>query len=246
MSEIRIGTAGWTVPRAVADCFPAEGSGLARYAARFDCAEINSTFHRPHRPATFERWANSVPPGFRFSAKLPKTITHQRKLADCEDLLQDFLAPLAGLGDKLAVLLVQLPPSLAFEPARDRAVFAALGRLTGTALACEPRHPSWFEPEAEALLIDHEVARVAADPARVEAAAHPGGWPGLLYYRLHGSPVPYRSSYDDGRIEAYADLIRPAADRAVWCIFDNTASGAATADALKLQNLVRPARPGPE
>ena len=68
---ILVGTAGWTLPRDVQHQFPPEGSHLARYAARFPVAEINSSFHRPHRPSTWARWASEVPPHFRFCAKLP-------------------------------------------------------------------------------------------------------------------------------------------------------------------------------
>jgi hypothetical protein len=99
MAEARIGTAGWSIALAHADAFPAEGAGLERYAARFDCSEINSTFHRPHRASTYERWAASVPEGFRFSAKLPKTITHERRLVDAEPLLAAFLAEVQPLAD---------------------------------------------------------------------------------------------------------------------------------------------------
>jgi uncharacterized protein YecE (DUF72 family) len=105
------------------------------------------------------------------------------------------------------------------------------------AIACEPRHPSWFEAGADALLERRGVARVAADPARVPAAATPGGWRGLAYFRLHGSPVMYRSSYRDGRLEAYADQLGEAGANG-WCIFDNTASSEATGDALALTTLL--------
>jgi uncharacterized protein YecE (DUF72 family) len=235
-----IGTAGWSVARDRADHFPAEGSGLERYSARLRCAEINSSFHRSHRPETWARWAESVPAAFRFSAKLSKEITHKRKLAGCGELLEAALAEMRILGDKLHVVLVQLPPSLAFDAALAGAFFAELRALWSGGAVCEPRHPSWFEPEAEALLAEHRIGRVAADPARLPAAADPGGWPGLSYYRLHGSPVPYRSSYDDGRIEAYAAALAAELQvgREVWCIFDNTASSAATGDALKLASLV--------
>lgn len=240
MAEFRTGTAGWSIPAALADRFPADGTSLQRYTARFPCAEINSSFHRSHRPATYQRWAEAVPPEFRFSAKLAKTITHQRKLAGCEDLLDLFLEEVSGLGDTVAIILVQLPPSLSFDQSLVRSFFDALRSRTPLRLVCEPRHPSWFEADADLLLCDYDIARVAADPARVEAAAVPGGWRGLSYYRLHGSPVPYRSSYDDGRLELYARAI--AADlgeeRPVWCIFDNTASSAAAGDALKLQELI--------
>ena len=87
-------------------------------------------------------------------------------------------------------------------------------------------------PEADALLVSHRAARVAADPARAPALAHPGGWPGLAYWRLHGSPVMYRAHY------AAAIAQHPAPDR--WCMFDNTASSAATGDALALMDALPP------
>ncbi|HEX8380048.1 MAG TPA: DUF72 domain-containing protein [Allosphingosinicella sp.] len=233
----RIGTAGWTIPTNAAQAFPAEGSSLERYSARFGCAEINSSFHRSHRPDTWRRWAASVPETFRFSAKLPKEITHKRRLADFREPLEAVLSEMEELGDRLEILLVQLPPSLAFDPATAEAFFAGLGSRWDRHVVCEPRHPTWFEPEADSLLTERRIARVAADPARVPAAADPGGWPSLTYYRLHGSPVMYRSSYDDGRLESHAARLAQRQGPS-WCIFDNTASGAATQDALKLQRLL--------
>jgi uncharacterized protein YecE (DUF72 family) len=235
MGLVRIGTAGWSIARDAADRFPAAGSGLERYAARFNCAEINSSFHRPHRASTWERWRDSVPEGFRFSVKVPKRITHELKLVGFEEDLAAFLSEAGALGDKLAVLLVQLPPKLAFEADVARRFFARLARANPAAIACEPRHASWFADEADGLLRDLRVARVAADPARCEGAGIPGGWGGLSYWRLHGSPVMYRSSYAD-RIGAYAQALRAeaAAGGDTWCIFDNTASSAATGDALAL------------
>jgi uncharacterized protein YecE (DUF72 family) len=235
--NLRIGTAGWTIPALAAGAFPSEGTSLERYSDRFGCAEINSSFHRSHRPDTWRRWASSVPEGFRFSAKLSKEITHKRRLADCGELLAAALGEMEELGDRLEVLLVQLPPSLAFEQAVAEPFLAALRARWNGLVALEPRHPSWFESDPDSLLSDRRIARVAADPARVPEAAEPGGWAGLAYYRLHGSPVMYRSSYDDGRLESYAERIR-AGSASAWCIFDNTASSAATGDALKLQRLM--------
>lgn len=230
-----IGTAGWSIPVRDSDRF-GEGTSLQRYARIFGGAEINSSFHRSHRPATWQRWAESVPEYFRFSVKLPKTISHQRKLADCGDLVDAFLAEASALGDKLALLLLQLPPKLEFNAALVEPFLTSLLSLTPARLVCEPRHPSWFEPEPDALLDRLGIARVAADPARVPAAAEPGGWRGLTYFRLHGSPIMYRSSYDDGRLDDYAAAIRADLDagRETWCIFDNTASSAAVGDALSL------------
>jgi uncharacterized protein YecE (DUF72 family) len=231
-----VGCAGWTLPRDVQPAFPAEGTHLQRYAGRFGAVEINSSFHRPHRPSTYARWAQSVPPGFRFCAKLPKTITHQLKLVDAHDALDTFLAEAAGLGAGLACLLVQLPPSLQFDADTADRFFAALRARTDVALVCEPRHATWFTADAGDLLARWKVARVAADPARVPEAAEPGGWRDLAYYRLHGSPRIYYSAYDADYLDALAARIRADLDagREVWCIFDNTASGAATQNALDL------------
>jgi uncharacterized protein YecE (DUF72 family) len=232
-----VGTAGWSIARSEAGHFPAEGTALERYAAVFGGLEINSSFHRSHRASTWQRWADSVPADFSFSAKLPKTITHQKKLSDCGELLAAFLAEVAPLGEKLEVLLVQLPPKLAFDDAVAEGFFAALKGGTAATIACEPRHASWFEDDADALLARLEVARVAADPAVVPEAALPGGWRGFDYWRLHGSPVIYRSAYGPERLAPVADALAEAAaaGRRAWCMFDNTASSAATADALWVQ-----------
>jgi uncharacterized protein YecE (DUF72 family) len=232
---INIGTAGWSIPRAIAGEFPAEGSALERYAARFPVAEINSSFHRAHRLSTWQRWRDSVPDDFRFSVKLPKEITHQRRLIDCAGELDAFIEQIAELGDKLAILLVQLPPKLALEAGAAADFFRGLAPRTSANLVCEPRHISWFTAEANELLRELGVSRVAADPALCAAAAKPGGSPAVRYWRLHGSPAIYRSSYAD-RIASYAaELAGYAADGAeLWCIFDNTASSAGAGDALAL------------
>ena len=94
---------------------PPGGSHLERYARHLNAVEINSSFYRPHRRTTYQRWAQSVPDDFRFSVKLPKTITHEAGLTDCGALLDRFVDEVTGLGDKLAVLLVQLPPKSALS-----------------------------------------------------------------------------------------------------------------------------------
>jgi uncharacterized protein YecE (DUF72 family) len=232
---LRIGTAGWAIPRAVAEAFPAEGTGLERYAARLPAAEINTTFYRPHRATTYDRWRDAVPPGFRFAVKAPRALTHDARLGETGEPLAAFIADARQLGPKLGPVLVQLPPNLAFDAGAADAFFGRLRGLFEGPVACEPRHVSWFEAEADALLTAHQVARVAADPARHPLAGQPGGWPGLAYWRLHGSPQIYRSPYDEAALQALAAAMAasPAAER--WCVFDNTASGAAAANALQLQ-----------
>lgn len=238
-STIRIGTAGWTIPQAGATRFPAGGSTLERYASVFTAVEINSTFRRSHQVKTFERWRDSVPDSFLFAVKIPKSITHVAKLVDCSAALEVFLTEASHLGPKLGPLLLQLPPKLAFD-ADVAGPFCKLleadGRFT---MVCEPRHASWFTAEVDEWLRERRIARVAADPAKHDGAAAPGGWRGLSYYRLHGSPRMYYSAYGAEVIERLRRELE--ADRAAekWCIFDNTASGAAALNALELRSALK-------
>jgi uncharacterized protein YecE (DUF72 family) len=231
-----IGTAGWSIPRASTGHFPLEGTHLQRYAAVLGCAEINSSFHRSHSIATYQKWAASTPPGFRFSVKVPRTITHDRKLARARQPLERFLQESAGLGLKRGPLLVQLPPSLAFSRTTAARFFGMLRDRFDGPVVCEPRHETWFSAAADALLVRYRTARVAADPPPSRDADRPGGWDGLIYFRLHGAPRRYWSRYASEYVEAMASAIRTAAaSTETWCVFDNTASGAALENALEMQ-----------
>jgi uncharacterized protein YecE (DUF72 family) len=229
---IRIGTAGWSVPTRYRANFPASGSQLEKYATQLTAAEINSSFYRPHRRTTYERWAASVPADFRFAVKLPRTISHERKLRDYRELLNQFLLDVEGLGDKLAVLLVQLPPKLVYDKKTATSFFRALGH-TGYAIACEPRHESWFTHKADQALKKLHVARVAADPPRAPADGAPGGDTSFAYWRMHGSPRIYYSDYPEERLVRLAHQLREGD----WCIFDNTVGYHAMGNALRLQEL---------
>lgn len=215
-------------------------SHLARYATRFDVVEINSSFYHPHRPETYARWAGAVPARFRFAVKLPRAITHDARLQKSGDALSRFADEVAGLGRKLGGVLAQLPPSLRYDARRADTFFAMLRRRIAARVACEPRHASWFDPGVDRLWQRHGIARVAADPARIPAAAQPAGAGVWDYWRWHGSPRMYYSAYDDAALGALAAALRSQAGAggAQWCIFDNTAGGHAVADAARLQALL--------
>jgi uncharacterized protein YecE (DUF72 family) len=235
-----IGTAGWTIPSRYGGDFPLCGTHLERYATTLDAVEINSSFYRPHRLETYERWAASVPARFRFAVKMPKAISHEHKLVGCDALVAHFGAAVAGLGDKLGVVLVQLPPSFAHDAAVADSFFIELRRHIKAPVAVEPRHASWFTPEAEARLKALHVARVAADPAMVPGADRPGGWDGLVYRRLHGSPRLYYSAYEAETLAAIGAALAADVERGVpaWCVFDNTAAFAAMGNALTVARSV--------
>ena len=243
----RIGCAGWTLPGAHAAAFPRDGSHLQRYSAIFTAVEINSSFYKSHRRETYERWASSVPAAFRFSVKLPKQITHTLRLRRSAGALDEFLEQIGGLGRRLGAVLMQLPPSFAFDRTVAKRFLTLLRDRFDGVVVIEARHASWFDARADALLRDFAVGRVAADPALSEAATLPGGDARIAYFRLHGSPRMYYSSYDDAFLETVAHRMRDAARRSreVWCIFDNTAHGFAVPNARRLAELLasRPARP---
>lgn len=232
---VRVGCAGWNIPQQVAAHFSSGGSHLERYSQSFNCCEINSSFYRPHKKETWERWARSVPTGFRFSVKAPRTITHEAKLNCSSEVLSAFLKQIEFLREKLGPVLIQLPPSLEFDHTRSRMFLSMLRRCFSGDVVWEPRHASWFEGESDNLLKEFSIARVAADPACVLASAWPGGLASLAYFRLHGSPRRYFSAYSSDSLNMIVTQMASLDARTrIWCIFDNTALGAATRNALEL------------
>lgn len=234
--EYHVAVAGWAIRKEQASLFAADGSHLQRYASRFDAVEINSSFYGSHQQKTYERWAGSVCDRFRFSVKMPKWLTHERCLEDTGPRLSQFLREISGLGRKLGCVLVQLPPGVAYDPRTVETFFTALRARYRGPVVCEPRHPTWFTGAADRRLEAHGVGRVAADPSCGEDGHLPSGSDRIAYFRLHGSPVMYHSSYPDDYLVALAQQMRKLVGRPVWCVFDNTARGAATMNALDLQD----------
>jgi len=166
---------------------------------------------------------------------VPRAITHEQALRRTRPALERFLDEVKGLGKKLGPLLVQLPPSFEFDRRVAARFFEMLRERCTAHVVCEPRHATWFTPAADALLVAHQVGRVAADPPPAPGAERPGGWQGIVYYRLHGSPRKYWSRYSAQRIESLAKSMNAMPARIdCWCIFDNTASGAALENAWEL------------
>lgn len=245
VTRVRVGVAGWSVPATRRRPEYAENSLLEQYARMFHAVEINSSFYRPHRLATYQRWSAAVPADFRFTVKVPRLITHEKRLVGCEEAILAFMSCVRGLGEKLGALLVQLPPGAVFNESAAREFFQLLIVQTSAAVVCEPRNPSWFAPQADRLFDVLRVTRVIADP--VPQGCHPradgnGRFAGdsrLAYVRLHGSPRMYYSEYSPAYLqELRSTLAARSVSRQVWCIFDNTAAGAAWDNALSLQELL--------
>jgi uncharacterized protein YecE (DUF72 family) len=240
-NRVLIGCAGWAIPSVARHEFPSEGSSLYRYSARFCAVEINSSFYRPHKPSTYARWADTVPSAFKFAVKIPKTITHVKRLVDVDALLEEFVTQVSCLGKKLGCLLVQLPPTLGYSAAAG-AFFPALRRHFSGPVVLEPRNREWFTPGVERMLIAYRTSLAAADPGIPASTCKPGGWTGLAYYRLHGWPQMYFSSYSPAYIASLAKTLRAHAlgGAMTWCTFDNTARGEAALNALELHRVSVP------
>ncbi len=229
----RIGLAGWS--EAVSkhrSYFPGTGSGLARYAATLSTVEVNASFYRAVRAETFASWAEQTPDGFRFSVKINRAITHAARLS-ANAKLDQALAPMMSLGTKLIAVLIQLPPTLAFDADRDAAFLARLRAAYAGMVAWEPRHPSWDSPAAADLLAGHGITRVLTEVPGPGTPRPPGG----AYVRLHGTPRRYYSAYSAADLAALAAWL-PGAGQPAIVIFDNTASSAGVRNALELKELL--------
>jgi uncharacterized protein YecE (DUF72 family) len=227
-----VGVAGWSIPSRYANELPGAGSHLERYAQRLNAVEINSSFHRHHRAQTYARWAASVPTNFRFSVKVPRALTHEVGLIAEPEVLDRFVDEVQGLGAKLAVLLVQLPPKLEFDRKTATRFFAQIRKRIDVRIACEPRHPSWGDKNAASLLRDNAIVRVAADPSLWPSANEPGGDTTCVYFRWHGQPRKYYSDYGEKCLATLEQQLTSTRAQEAWAIFDNTAHGFALSNAL--------------
>jgi uncharacterized protein YecE (DUF72 family) len=234
--RLYVGTSGWNYPGWVAGLYAGvpRARWLAHYAARFNAVEVNASFYREVRADTWRRWASETPEGFRFAVKAHRYLTHMRRLDFDNASLARQRDATAALGGRLAAVLWQLPPSLARDDARLERFLAQLARWPQARHAVEFRHRSWFAPAVADALAARRVAICQSDAA---------DWPlwdaascDLVYLRLHGHRVTYRSRYGVAGLRAWA--ARAARwwreGRTVLAFFDNTDAGAAPGDAAAL------------
>jgi uncharacterized protein YecE (DUF72 family) len=238
---LRVGTVGWVIERAVVRHFSRDGNDLKRYSRTLNCVEIESTYHRYPRPITWNRWAATVRKGFRFAVRAPRVLTHQRQLAGDPAPLKDFIAGASLLGEKLGPIVFQLSRYLPFDPADATAFLTTLRETHPGLVVFEPLHPTWFTAEASDLMRSFQVARTIVDPAKNPEAANPGGWEGLAYYHLRGTPRTHYSIYpDDFLADLNTSIVDRHADIETWVIFDHVSPAAAARNALTFDDLANP------
>jgi len=216
--EIRAGTSGYSYKEWKGDFYPAKiapSEMLAYYAARLSAVEINNTFYRMPRREVVESWASSVPASFRFAVKVSQRITHRKRLADVEPDLDYLLDQLAPLGERLGMLLVQLPPNLPLDLARLERFLDHLGGRVRAAF--EFRHASWLADPVLACLRDRGAALVAAETEEAPAALHETARFGYLRLR--------RTDYDDEALREWVVRVREQGWERAFLFFKHEEEG---------------------
>jgi uncharacterized protein YecE (DUF72 family) len=239
MSELRVGTSGWQYKHWKGRFYPKDlptARWLEFYARHFDTVELNNPFYRQPEKKTFEKWRRSVPDDFVYAVKLNRFITHIKRLNVDRQSIERSYGTMAGLGPKLAVVLVQLPPRMKFDADRVARFFEMVARRRRRH-ALEPRDASWFSDEALSFLRDRKVALVIGEtphwPTHLAVTAD------FVYLRFHGPGRRYASSYDDDSLREWAERIRAwrAEGRDVFAYFNNDELGYAPKNALRLREL---------
>lgn len=242
MTEIMLGTQGWSYPDWVGPFYPPgtrPGDFLPHYAGRFDTVELDTTFYATPPPSRVKIWAAKTPSNFVFSAKLPRAITHDRRLVDCAAELTEFLGAIGGLGAKLGCLLIQLPPD--FRADERPAVESFLKLLpSDVRFAAEFRHRSWLEQDTYSLLADHGVAWAIVDlPYLPPTPTITAPFTYLRWIGAHGQ-LPRFDAVQidrDGHDDQWAEVIRGlcgGVDR-VYGYFNNGYAGHAPASVRGMQ-----------
>lgn len=235
--DVHVGCSGWVYRHWKGQFYP-EGlpqkRWFAHYSAEFDTVEINASFYRLPRPETFDGWREKAPPGFRYAVKVNRFITHMKKLVDCSEAVDEFIALARRLGPTLGPLLHQLPPSLKRNDERLDGFLAHLP--PDLEHVVEFRSVDWYADDVLALLDRHGVGFVVHDLIGLASPRWASGR--TAYVRFHGTSGKYRGRYTHEQMSSWADWLRDqrAAGRSGWAFFNNDIGGDAIEDARALRD----------
>jgi uncharacterized protein YecE (DUF72 family) len=237
----RIGTSGWSYAHWEPELYPPglpPGQRLARYAELFDTVELNSSFYRWPRPAAFASWRQRLPDGFGMSVKAPRGLTHARKLLEPEAWIGRIAAGWHELGDRRAVLLIQLGPGQ--ERDDDRLGWFLGAMPDWIRMAVEFRHPSWLHEDVFALLAAHRAAYCVMSGAQLPCVLRVTA--PFAYVRLHGPDDRelYAGSYSDDSLAWWADRIAEweSEGTEVFAYFNNDGAANAVRNARTLRAML--------
>jgi uncharacterized protein YecE (DUF72 family) len=205
------------------------------YAEHFHTLELNVTFYRFPRLSVLRSWYAKAPADFRFSVKAPKAITHFKQFHGTVDMITSFYSTIReGLGDKLGPVLFQFPPRFHYHPERLERVLSQLD--PGFDNVLEFRHPGWWCEEVYIALRQRGISFCGM--SHPELPDEPIVTGPVVYYRFHGTPELYRSSYSDAGLSGFVERVKSNASiKEVWCYFNNDAAVAAIPNAKTLKRL---------
>jgi uncharacterized protein YecE (DUF72 family) len=239
--KIHIGTSGWSYKHWREKFYPEElkpTEYLHYYADHFQTTEINTSFYHLPKPATIAAWMQMVNARFKFCPKISRFITHIKKLNDPETTLPRFFEIFDPVQKHLGPVLLQLPPNLAFHADKATHFFDVLHTYKGYHFALEPRHESWLNEEAAAVLHKYKIAFVIAESG--------GRWPSGelvtakdIYVRFHGPDGSYAQSYEDKVLKDWARKMTDWKEdgHLVWVFFNNDGNAYAIQNAKRLKEL---------
>ena len=239
MAKIYIGTSGWSYAHWKGVFYPDKVSGtkmLPFYAEHFPTVELNASFYRLPKAATFDGWRERTPEGFVFAVKASKLITHNKRLVDVNEPWELFITNVSRLGNKLGPILFQLPPSLKADIGVLDELFKMLPEQYSYVI--EPRNDSFFEDQIVEALRKHQVCLCIPDsprfPQKLIVTAP------FVYVRLHGSSRLYGSKYTDEELAAWAKKVDQwhRSDLDVYVYFNNDYMCYAVENAKTLMRLL--------
>jgi uncharacterized protein YecE (DUF72 family) len=205
------------------------------YATHFSTLELNVTFYRFPRLSDLQSWYAKAPANFRFAVKAPKAITHFKQFHGTVDMITSFYSTIReGLKDKLGPVLFQFPPRFHYDPERLNRVLAQLD--PGFDNVLEFRHPGWWCEEVYTTLKQHGISFCGMSHPQLPDEPIVTG--PVVYYRFHGVPQLYSSSYSNTQLKQFMDRIKGASSvKQIWCYFNNDAAVAAIPNARALLKL---------
>lgn len=243
--EWYIGTSGWYYPHWKNVFYPKslkQKDWFNYYCQYFNAVEVNMTFYRVPSLKQVENWVQISRKDFKFVVKLNKKISHLKRFEDCKDELLQFLNSILPLKDKLLAILIQLPPSMKYEPKLGRNVLNSIEQIKKffpqSFIALEIRNKTWlmesvvkiFDPDIIPLVFSHSNGRY---PEIFRPRS-------FFYARLHGPGSLYASQYDEHFLnQFYLKLVLEEQIKTVVVFFNNDYNGFAVKNALYFQSLIQ-------
>lgn len=239
--EIHIGCSGWFYSHWRGIFYPAgevtTKNWFAYYANVFRTVELNAPFYRWPKPATIRRWYREAPPGFRYTVKVNRLITHEKRLAGTAKLVREYTDMAGVLHEKMGCFLFQFPPSFRYSAENLRRLMRQLDPARRNVV--EFRHRSWWQDKVYAALREAGITFCAVSAPRL-----PEDFPAgqrVAYFRLHGKSHWYRHDYSRDELRSWQERITACGATEAWVYFDNDRNGHAVKNALQLRRLLREA-----